>query len=53
MASSLRKPLDDGTLPLVPVAQLYQGPDMSRMHAQEIRSRLLAVQLPSPPQTLL
>ncbi len=53
MANSLRKPVDGGTLPLVPVAQLYQGPDMSRLHAQEIRNRLLAVQLPSPPQTLL
>jgi len=53
MANSLRKPVDDGIVPLVPVAQHYQGQAMSRLHAQEIRNRLLAVQLPSPPQTLL
>lgn len=53
MAIPLRKSVDDGAPSLVPVAQHYQGSGMSRVSAQEIRSRLLAVQLPSPPQTLL
>lgn len=53
MVNSLRKPVEDGSVPLVPVAQHYQGPCMNRVSAQEIRNRLVAVQLPSPPQTLL
>ncbi len=53
MANSLRKSADDNVLPLVAVAKPYQEPAVSPHVAEDIRKRLLAVQLPSPPQTLL
>lgn len=53
MANTLHKLADNSVLPVVPVARFYQAPDMKHAPVQDIRNRLLAVQLPSPPQTLL
>lgn len=53
MAISLRKPVHDNAAALDGVATLVQELDVTPLPAQDMRQRLLTVQLPSPPQTLL
>lgn len=53
MANSLRKWAGDNTPSDGCVPALVQELDVSPLPAQDMRQRLLTVQLPSPPQTLL
>lgn len=53
MAHSLCNVVDNGDAPLIQTTQPLHALDMNRADSLDIRWRLLAVQLPSPPQTLL